>query len=256
MVLASSAWGQEDWRSWPTGDRFSFEVSGYYVTADSDLNLIINNEDTINWDLEDALGLNDSETVLTVRAMWRFARHHSIRFSHFAWDQQSTAVFLDDNDELVEASTRLDVQNDYFSYNYSFIFNERSDFYGGIGLSWTQLFLGFDDGGQTIPDGEDIDASVPVPSFTLGYDLAFSEKWVWRNQLNYLALGLALNDEEDLGGTVVGLNTAIEWRVFDNFSLTAAYQYDYLDVDAGDSVLRVNYQDTYYGPRLGLILRF
>jgi hypothetical protein len=47
---------------------------------------------------------------------------------------------------------------------------------------------------------ESLEESVaaPIPALVVGYDWAFCPDWVWRNTASFLALSLALNDDDDM----------------------------------------------------------
>ena len=69
---------------------------------------------------------------------------------------------------------------------------------------------------------------------------------------------VALEDDLDLHGDIWGFKSTIEWRVAKYASLTAGVEYNRIDIEAETDArsLRVLYKDEYFGPRVGLLVRF
>lgn len=254
LVISAPLHAQDNWQTWPTGDRFTMGVEAFYINTDTDLAIKLVDIGEIGFDLEDALGLNDSETIVTLAASWRFAKRHSFAYRYFNLDRRSPTLFEGD-DFLINPYVEIDFENHDLTYNYSFLFDEKRDFFGGIGLSAMSFDFVVKDAGEVLPDFG-LESSPPVPNFLLGYNWALSPKWVWLNQVNFLAVDWALDDEANIEGSIWQLNTRLEWRVMKHLSLTASYEYADLEVESGDGLVRLKFQDQFKGPRVGAVLRF
>jgi hypothetical protein len=210
--------------------------------------------------VEDFLGVDEGDTTVSLAAFWRITKRNMLRYSYFGLDREqleSIDIELGTIDgerfgPLIDTS--FDITVNSLTWTYSFKFEENHDLYAGVGLSFLEFDIAVIDQNDWIdPITEKVEA--PVPNFIVGYDWVFSPKWVWRNNLGFLALDLDLGGD-DLGGTSINLATSVEWRPVQYISFTAGYQFGMLDVEFRDSDIGTALNYTQHGPKIGVMLRY
>jgi hypothetical protein len=258
IALPCVAVADNSWRNSPLGKRASLEISAHFVNTDAKVG-IKDYDDLggINVNPEQLLGFDSSDTVPFVSAYWRIAERHTLRYHHTNWNQKNSETVTALGFEITEVKAELDNRQDIISYSYSILFDDSRDFYAGIGIAIVDVAFSLEDT-EDLLTPVDAGGSAPIPSFLIGYDWAISDRWIWRNSANVLALSLSLDDDVDYSGTVFALATSIEWRVLSHLSLTAGYEYAYFDVEAHDKgdPFKLTYEDRYHGPRIGFSLQF
>ena len=285
-ALALTAWSgaaaEDDWRTWPGGERVRVGVGAFF----SDLETIAsasesNGAGNATIRFEDDLGLDSSENTLVAAVDWRLARRHSIILGYFELDRsgsnQSSVgleidfgdfTFIGTADLPVEAFFDIEVYD--VSYRYSPIFNERTELSLGIGLSVQELRLGIggwvpidlDDLG--IPDFdcsqgagcefrvEQVETTAPLPTFEVAGSYALSDNWQLLADVGYFAISLELDPNEDFSGRIWRTSIGARWKPFRNFGVVADYSYFDVDVDYRKRDLFGVLDYRYKGPAIGI----
>ena len=144
-------------------------------------------------DLEGNLNLPGISHVTTFYGAYRFNPKHSILFSHFAINRQSSLVdfskqFIED-DVTVIVNANVNVQDKTRFYNvnygYSLFKDSRSEITFAAGLHALDLRLIVDAKGEIIVDGSTLtkyyltqaDVFVPLPLLGLNFAFSFTPKW-------------------------------------------------------------------------------
>jgi hypothetical protein len=269
VALSTSTLAQEEWRNWPTGDKWVF-AAGYFA-PDLDTSIVVTDEDGnigTGISFEKNLGLDDSEGTFMATIGWRFAKRHKLSYSYFQLDRSATTtdstVTIAVGDEVFDLTLPIqsffDITANELSYSYSVIFTERTDLSVGIGLSLQDLALGLQ-GTASSPDpgaviNEQADSTAPLPTLNLGFNYAFNDKWVFQSKLGWLAVELEADGGDSLDGQIINANIGIWWKAFKNVGFFANYQLFDVDVDYTErnAVFAVNYD--YKGPLLGVAVNF
>ena len=90
----------------------------------------------------------------------------------------------------------------------------------GLGISLQDLALGIQGTESSPIPGEDLsttlESTAPLPTLNIGFDYAFSDKWILESRLGWLAVELDLGADDDLSGEIINANAGIMWRAFEN----------------------------------------
>ena len=66
-----------------------------------------------------------------------------------------------------------------------------------------------------------LNTTAPLPTLNVGFNYAFSDKWLFMSRLGWLAVELDLGADEDLSGEIMNANVGIKWKAFDYVSFFA-----------------------------------
>ncbi len=261
-TITANAGEQPEWRDWTMGDRFGIGIGAFKANLDTEISLGAEQLGNATVSIESDLGLKDAETRPLVDAYWRFAKRHQIKVQYFKLDRSSETILdktikLDGNEFPVNTDLQafFDIENTSISYNYSFIFTEKHDLYGGIGLSWQDYSFGANgsaiiDGNPPIDAGVSASAAAPLPTLQLGYNWAFSPKWIWRTKLGGFGLDIDIEKDGKFDGQIYEFSSGIEWRAWKNLSIGASYDAFRVEVDIESDGVGGQLKYTYHGPKL------
>ena len=257
-----------DWEDWPTADRWSIGV-GYFVPK-LDTKLLVTDADGnfgTGISFEKNLGLDDSQATVLLSADWRFFKRHTLSYRYFDLQRSATttsSVSIIVGDEVFDISfpiqSYFDITAHEIAYSYSLIFDEKMELFVGLGISMQDLALGIQ-GTQSSPiPGEDLsstlESTAPLPTLNIGFDYAFSDKWLFKSRLGWLAVELDLDTDEDLSGEIINATAGILWKAFENVGFFAQYQLFDVNVDYVDADVRFAIDYDYNGPVLGVSVNF
>lgn len=216
--------------------------------------------------LENDLGLSDSETVYWGDVSWRFARKHRLTVGYLSLTRDANAAAYEEliiGDETypvgASLSTEFKFQTIPIGYSYSFMNKEKYEFGASLGLHWYNIDLSVV--GSTSLNDEDLDASVsasgdaPMPLFGLFFDYHFTPRWSAGLKGQFFALDLN-DDTFSFSGTVTNVNLSTEYWVFNNVGLGVAVNWFKLDVDLDESEWKGTLDYEYWGPQIYATVRF
>lgn len=226
-------------------DKFSLSIGVFFTDRNSDtrLDAALGAPGT-DVDLENDLGLDNSDSVFRIDGYYRFKQKHRLDFSAFDMSRKATAVLqrdIDWNGTLFPISSSVDGDFDLTIYKlaYTWTFMQRDKGYLGVtgGLyiadfttSISAPVLGLREVG---------DATAPLPVFGLRGEYNFSEKWSFRASgeifvfeygdwdgslydiyagidyqlFEYMAIGLGVNLVKfDIGVTKQNITGELDWR--------------------------------------------
>jgi hypothetical protein len=258
----------EDWQSWPTAQ--TLILSGGYFLPELDTTVVIT-DDNGNFgssiSFEDNLGLDDNKSTAMLYAEWRFFKRHSLNLSHFKLARDGGVrkvgvIIVGDRvvdlDLPVESFFNIDAIE--LRYSYSLIFNERMDLSIGVGISHQDLELGLQATASSPIPGEIIESrlasAAPLPTLNFDFDYAFSDKWLFRSKLGWLAIETDLGGDDLLEGKILNAAVGIEWRAFRHVGVFANYQLIDVEADITDSGFRYDIEYNYAGPVIGISVNF
>jgi hypothetical protein len=258
----------EDLQSWPTAQ--TLILSGGYFLPELDTTVVIT-DDNGNFgssiSFEDNLGLDDNKSTAMLYAEWRFFKRHSLNLSHFKLARDGGVrkvgvIIVGDRvvdlDLPVESFFNIDAIE--LRYSYSLIFNERMDLSIGVGISHQDLELGLQATASSPIPGEIIESrlasAAPLPTLNFDFDYAFSDKWLFRSKLGWLAIETDLGGDDLLEGKILNAAVGIEWRAFRHVGVFANYQLIDVEADITDSGFRYDIEYNYAGPVIGISVNF
>ncbi len=264
-VNAQSA---DDWKSWPSVDNWS--IGAGYFSPNLDTQIVVTDEDGnigtgINF--EQNLGLDDNKATGLLAVKWHFAKRHAVAYRFFQLNRSAQAestVAIGIGDEIFDVTLPIqsffDITAHEIAYSYSVLLDERKHLYLGLGISFQDLALGIQGTASSPNPGERINSQLastaPLPTLNIGFDYAFTDKWVFVSRLGWLAVELDFAADDSLSGKIINANAGVEWRAFENAGFFLQYQLFDVDVDylAEGVLFALDYD--YRGPVLGVNIRF
>lgn len=267
--LPAAAQSSNDWENWATGDRWRIGVG--YFAPDLDTTVVVTDEDGnigTGISFEKNLGLDDSEGTVLLSVDWRMFKRHVLSYRYFDLDRSATTtsstVTIAIGDEIFDVNLPIqsffDITAHEVSYSYSLLFDQKKELFVGVGLSLQDLSLGIQ-GTESSPNPGEIlnstlDSTAPLPTLNVGFDYAFSDKWMFQSRLGWLAVELDFGADEDLSGQIINANAGILWKAFKNVGFFAQYQLFDVDVDYVDRGVLFAIDYDYKGPLLGVAISF
>jgi hypothetical protein len=238
------------WRKTP----FNFHLGGFFPAVGS--NVRLDSDDGVigtKIDLE-STGLDDSEQILFLGASYRFAKRHGLELSYFELDRSGAATVSGQirfGDIAIGANlpalTEFNTEILRFVYQYSLFIRD----------SWELALL---------TGGEFASIEATISSDVLGITESESAESVFpliglRNYFRYsdnlfLQLTLEWMDLEinQINGTILNLNTSVQYDLMKNVGLGVGYKYIDIDVDSEKNNLFGGI--VYRGPEVYLRLGF
>lgn len=268
MATPVAAQNADDWESWPIIDKWSIGL-GYFV-PDLNTQIVITDEDGnigtgINF--EQNLGLDDSKGTALLFVNWHFARRHALEYRYFELNRSgagNSSVSIGIGDEIFDITLPIqsffDITAHEIAYAFSALLDERKHLYLGLGISVQDLALGIQGTASSPAPGETISSNLaktaPLPTLNIGFDYAFTDKWIFVSRLGWLAVEVDFGEGEDLSGEIFNTNVGVQWNAFENVGFYLHYQAFSLDVDYLDQgkLFAIDYE--YKGPVLGVDVRF
>ncbi len=235
---ATQALAQQDaderdpWEKW--------SISGGAFVADLDNTIRIGGPGVgVEFDLEEALGLKNSQSVFRFDGNYRFGNNNRHRFD-FTWFDLSRDATRTLQEEIevdgivYPIGTTIDSEFDLAFYNvryaYSFIKDNRIDFAGSLGLHITQVGLYIDDSAGILGAGGD-SVTAPLPVIGARLDVALTEKWYVRSSLEALYLSF-----DDFSGSLTDIMVAGEYRAWEHFAIGLGFNAVNLKLENDDSM--------------------
>ena len=206
-------------------------------------------------DLEEALGLESSETVFRVDGAYRFgsSRKHRMDFTWFDLSREATRTLTDDinvDGTIFPVGTTVNSKFDLAFYNvrysYSFLQDDRVDFAGSVGLHVTDIGLAVSSAGMGTA-GDSVTAPLPLIGGRL--DVALTEKWYMRSSVELMYVEVA-----DFKGQISDVLLAAEYRAWKNFAIGAGLNAVRIALDVDDNSSGVKFEGSVHSDFVGVLL--
>lgn len=251
----------------PGGESFVF-AAGVFLPAFDSVIRLDNTEFNIGdqVDLENDLGLQNSETTAWLRGQWRFSANHRVSLSYFQIGRSATATALENitiGEETYPAGATLSTSFKFRSipitYHYSFIKSPKHEFSGTAGLQWNTIDLGIKGnayiGGSGVDGNTTADALAPLPLFGLEYSYHANKRWT--SGIHGEVFAIHVSDETlNFSGKMFNLRASTEYWFFNNFGVGLAVNWFSMDVDIVDSDWKGKLNYEYIGPQIYAQTRF
>ena len=220
VLLSVPAWAAEELLP----DGFMLRLGGYQIKgAETLMRLDANNAPVGTYiDFQDTLGGDTRATLLRLDGLYRFNDHHSLGFSWY--DVKFTGSrFL--TQEIIWSgqtySTQIDSEigfNVYkLNYQYSLFHNEKAELGVSAGLHIMKISAGISASGIGKSNSEAVTA--PLPVFGLFADYNFTPRF----SAFYNYQFFFINYQDKVRGGLQDFLIGMEYRLFRNFALGAAY---------------------------------
>lgn len=173
---------------------------------------------------EELLGLDSTNSVFRIDALWRFSenRRHRMDFSWFSFKRDGEKQILQDvtiedengNPITIDAGTQV---NSFFdldiyelTYNYSFFQDDRIDLAAGLGLYIMPIDFGLQVTGLVDEEGS-ANFTAPLPLLGLRMDIALTPKWFIRTggQVFYVEF-------DNFTGSLLKFRAAVEYNPWEH----------------------------------------
>ncbi len=214
-------------------EKFSIDIGGYAASINS--NLRLGNETFglgLDINLEDALGLNTRSATWRTQMLYRFSknRKHAAKVCYFQIYRRASR---DINSELQvgnttfeesrNVSTKFKLEVLQINYCYSFLLDDRLNFFGSIGFYMMPTEFAF---GQDGSITEQTDFIAPLPALGLGMDFYLSRYFLLRHSTNFFYLQF-----ENYKGNMIDLGLFIEYQPKKNIGIGLGYNSFHIDLE-------------------------
>ena len=218
-------------------DRFSFDLGGYIADINSSVTL---GSGTLGLgasvDVEEALGLDSSMSVLKAGVRYRFGstRRHVLGLQYYDFRRSSTKTLETDitwQDKTYTAGTTVESYLDIgvlkAGYSYAFFQDDRISLAASIGLFITPI-----EGGISAAGGSTAEESItaPLPVVGMSLDFAITPKLFLKQSIEvfYLEIG-------DFKGSISSFTIACEYDFWKNVGFGLGYDVFDLKLEANGS---------------------
>jgi hypothetical protein len=252
----------DDWIK-PGEERFKF-VGGVFLPA-FDRTVRVDNPtlgigDEIN--LEDDLGLDDSQTTFYGAGYWRFFPRHRIGVGYFRFKDEITATAQQDlqiGDEIFPVGASISTESKFeifpIHYSFSFIKREKMEFSGSLGLHWYRINFAVAGSASlaNLDAGTEVEAkaAAPLPLLGLQFEYYFTPKWTASIHAEAFSLSI-----DDFDGSLVNVSARTEYWFFNHFGAGLALNWFRLDVEVDSDDWRGDLEYKYWGPQVYVAVRF
>ena len=261
------AYDEDNWFNKP----FRVYIGAFHAQVDSKLS--INSPDVpelvAEIDIEDVLGVDDSDTTFWGGASWQFFKRHGVEFEFFSLNRNASISDTFDppieiGDLAIESGavgSEYNTSVSRLTYAFSAIRTDRSNLALKVGFHVADLEAGvFANGNICTPEttpsappgcplleSEEARESVtaPLPHFGISWAYALSPNWA----ISASALGFAI-ELDDIDGSIIELDADVAWQPWENFGLGLGVRYFKTEVDSQGSDLNGKFEFEYVGPAL------
>lgn len=250
---------------------FRIYLGGFWPDIDSKLSI---NSDQLPdpippVDVEDLLGVSDSEGAVFGGFTWFIASRHSLEMEYFALNRDGGAnetyspplQFGDVYIEAGEISTSYDTALTRLTYGFSLAHSERTDFKIKAGLHIMKMGAGIEVSGlicgpstvPSVPPGcpaagtgqASEDVTVPLPHLGASYVYAMTPTLALRLQ----AMGFAI-ELDSIEGSIIEFDADVVWQPWQNFGIGAGFRYFNTNAKSAGSKLNGEFDFEYFGPAI------
>lgn len=215
--------------------------------------------DSIFIDPEGNLDLPETSTVTTFYGVWNINPKHSIGFSYFSVNRESSLFNIDETleDVRIEGDAKItDATNFYrLSYGYTLFNDDRSKIKLHAGIYGLDLKYVFEAKGQITRDGVTTSGSIneeakvfaPLPLIGLDLWYSFTPEWGINTKVAFVA-----GSYEDVTAGVLQTSLNAQYRFTDHIGLVIGLAYFDADVEIEDAVEKIDVSYGYDGGFIGM----
>ena len=242
-------------------DRWEFRVGVFFPQYDTDVRRDSDRLGTgTSLDLEQTLGLDDSDEIGRFLAGYRIARRHQLRFGYYDWAREGRIPvsfeirFGDDVFPVdVELDTKWDAKLWELRYSYWPVLEEKTAFAVNVGVVTWNVDLELDAVGSNRPIVLNSSASIDelVPEIGIEWRRSLAPDWMLRIAVNGIIVDLS-----DVEGEVFEGFAGVEYYPWKNVGIGLSFIHTDADVDVFETFTRAVYEVTLTGVNLYLPIRF
>jgi len=246
LALAGAAQAEEK-----LPDTFSLRLGGYNIrNADTVMRLDANNAPLGTYiDFADTLGGERKATIVRMDGLYRFNERHGLGFSWYQMKLTGSRVLERDiqwGGQTFPAGSQVDSKLNFdvtkVNYQYSLFHNEEAELGASIGLHVMGVSASIN--GNTQSQGQSITAPLPV------WGLYAKYKFTPRFSAYYNYEIFNINYQDKVSGGLQDFLFGLEYRLFRNFALGAAYNRFALHLKGKGDATTVNLDTSWNGGML------
>ena len=249
MTVCARAWAEEELLP----DRFMLRLGGYQIRgADTIVRLEANNEPGgVYIDFSDTLGGETSTTVLRLDGLCRFNERHSIGFGWYGLKFNGSKVLdkeIDWAGRIYPANTQVDSEIKFgiykVDYQYSLFHNDKVEL--GASLGFNIMKISTSVVAQGINQSGSKSVSAPLPVWGLFADYKFTPRF----SAYYSYQFFFVNFQEKTKGGIQDFLFGLEYRLFRNIALGAAYNRFGMQLESKGEMATLNFDTNWNGGML------
>lgn len=256
-------------------DRFAIYLGGFFPQVSSTITIngdVLGPGDGI--DFENALGLEDSKSVLWGGVRWKISPRNQIEFEFADLNRNGSVTAISDEleigDSIVQAGARIDSTFDVtlgrLTYGFSVLRDEKKDLQLKAGVHIADLGVSLEATGAVCvdgevppncsifletPRGESQDITAPLPHLGVSFTYALTPTIGVRFQV--IGFAIELND---IDGKLVEVDADVVWTPWRHFGFGAGLRYFNANIESKGSRLNGEFDFKYYGPAIYGIFTF
>lgn len=199
-------------------------------------------------DFDDTLGGETSANVARLDAYWRFGLKHRIDVSYYDLRFDGSRVIdtqIDWGDQTFPINTgidsRLTMRVLKAAYVYSFYRNDDVELAASAGLHTMRVSMALEEINGLRAQSEAVTAPLPVLGFQMNY--RFTDRWTALLRMESFFVSI----EDRARGSLTDYMLGIEYRLFRNVALGAAYERFALFYEGRDDRFRLTVDQSWYG---------
>jgi hypothetical protein len=207
-------------------------------------------------DLEDTLGITDSQTVAQFDALYRIGSYHRLEVGYFELLRSATATAQRDiqfGDQVFPAGTELQTSVSSrvlrLAYAYSLMRDNQKELGVRAGLSYGRMKTTLRADGAVAAENARVE--VPLPTFGIFGRLPLGTHWQLGADVDLFALEFDRYD-----GYMAYLSLGLERELGENFDAGFGYNFYGMRLRAKDEDLRGTLRIRHQGPKLYLSVKF
>jgi hypothetical protein len=245
-----------DDRSWPSEIR----VTSYLTDFGTDITVDDTSGRTgTDLDLEDEFDLEETLEELRFDLRWRVKPKHLLDFAYYDISRSghrtiTRSISVGDQDFVVGTDLVTDLEFKVYKLGYAYSFSQsvRHDATLSIGLHMLDLGLSVDGELLNVPvDSHVSDLSVPLPVVGGQYSRKLGERFTFNIKADIFAI-----EYDNIKGSLVDLNTSIDWDFTSRFGATLGYNFVDMEIDSDNSDFRGDLNYRYDAITIGVRLLF
>ena len=267
-MMASTAYAdtETDQMDIYKSSRFAIGIGAAIVKFDTKLKFTDKTRstfDSIFIDPEGNLDLPETSSVTTFYGAWNINPRHSIGFSYFSVNRESSVFNIDETleDVRIEGDAKIsDATNFYrLSYGYTLFNDYRSKIKLHAGIYGLDLKYVFEAEGQITEGGitttgsinEEAKVFAPLPLIGLDLWFSFTPRWGINTKVAFVA-----GSYEDVSASVLQTSLNAQYRFTDHIGLVFGLAYFDADVVIEDAVEKTDIAYGYDGGFIGMHFMF
>lgn len=247
-------------------DRYRVYIGGFAPSLSTDVTI---NGEIVSpppIDLEDLLGVSDSDTVLWGGLQWQISQRNALEIEFFQLNRDGFVDLFPDPVEVGDLIIESGSINSVFdfgltrvTYGFALKRSERMKLQVKGGLHIADISLALQLAGAVCdvqlgemppgcpvaqtPPQESEEVTAPLPHFGVSYGYAISENLAARFQV----IGFAI-EIDNIDGSLLELDADIDWRPWRNIGIGLGLRYFNLNVESKGTNLNGEFDLEYYGP--------